>query len=129
MKNEKIQQLLTEANNEYRVAMSELYRPQEDTVQMAVCLCVKDILINYLRAFLLYKNMDAPKSMSVSQLLKQCKIADNDFREINLAPVICRAESGEVKEMYCLTEGRIKKCFEAANSVREIVMRKIMSVN
>ncbi len=128
MKNEKIQQLLTEANNEFRVAMNELCRPAEDMVQMAVCLSAKNILENYLKAFLLFKDVDFHPGASVLQLLKKCKIIDNDFRNINLSPVICRAESGEVKEMYCLSNGRINKCIEAAREVREVVMSKIMDV-
>ncbi len=128
MKNEKIQQMLTEANKEYSIAMNELHRPAEDTVQMAVCLSVKDILANYLQAYLLYKDIEPQAGISISQLLKQCKTVDEDFRNINLQPVICRAETVEVKEMYCLSSGRIKKCFDAAHSVRELVMGKIMKM-
>lgn len=127
MKNEKIQQMLTDANNEYRIAMNELYRPAEDMVQMAVCLSVKGLLANYLKAYLLYKDVEFEKNLSILQLMKQCKTIDPDFRNINLSPVICRAETGEVKEMYCLSSGRIKKCFDAAHSVRELVMEKIMN--
>ena len=129
MKTKKIQQMLNEANREYSIAVNELYRPAEDMVKFAVCLSVKDILANYLRAYLLYKDIEAPKKLSISQLLKQCKTMDIEFRDINLSPVICRAENGEVKEMYCLSEGRVKKCFEAAHSIREMVMKKIMTVN
>lgn len=128
MKNQKIQQLLASANNEYAIAMKELLRPSEDMVQMAVCLSVKDVLASYLSAYLLYKDIETQAGASISQLLKQCKEADADFRNINLSPVICRAETGEVKEMYCLSSGRIKKCVDATHSVREIVMAKITGV-
>lgn len=126
MDNQKVHQMLTSANNEYAIAMKELHRPSEDMVQMAVCLSVKDVLASYLAAYLLYKGANAPAGASILQLLKQCKEIDNDFRNINLSPVICRAETGEVKEMYCLSSGRIKKCFDAAHSVRELVTEKIL---
>lgn len=127
MKFEKISEMLFAANTEYSIAMNELYRPAEDSVQMAVCLSVKDVMATYLRAFLLFNDVNVKPGSSISQMLKQCKAIDSDFRNIDFSPVLCRAENGEIKEMYCISPGRIKKCFDAAHTLRELVVKKILS--
>lgn len=117
--------MLSSADNDFRIAMGELCRPSEDLVQLAVCLSAKDVFSKYMQAYLLHNNSETTEGLSISQLMKQCRALDADFKNISLSSVVCRSEAGKEKGIYCLSTGRIKKCIEAAQKVRDAVIEKI----
>jgi len=125
----KIEKLLSEAEDKLLFAEKEINRPQEDAMELSVCICVKDAIRDYLKAFLLSNNITPSELSSISDLLKQCAEVSDHFNEIDLTCVYCKKATPLVQaDIYCLTEDKTRNCFAAAKKVAAMVGRGQVAV-
>lgn len=125
MEKDKIQRLLTEAEQKYKLAYDELQRPATDMAELTTCLSIQSVLFSYLQAYLLFKGKSVTEKESIAELLEKCKAEDSDFKQLTFSSVYCRNQKGEVEEVYCLSPIKTKDCFGAASALREIVRKNI----
>lgn len=125
MENTTITKLLNEADKKLQRAEKEYNRPLEDVVELSVCLSVKEALSNYLKAFLLYYNIQPDASGAPAELLNQCISVNEKFTEIDLSPVNCKNQNPENHGRYCLSHDKTQECFAVAKKAKEMVMDKI----
>ncbi len=127
MENPTINQMLNEADEKLFWAEDEFNKPAADIVGMCVCLNVKDVMNNYLKAFVSAKNLPPIEHPSLNDLLDECIDFDKDFKKIDLNLFMCKSEIIENNSKYCMSHEKTKECLEVARMTRDMVMNKIAS--
>jgi len=123
MHSEKMQVLLTSAEDLYKTAENETMRSQEDVVTHLLCYNSRQAIINYLHGFLLKNNVAPEEPITMAKLLDQCKEIDARFELADISPINCRFETHD--KDYCLDRGTVDRCFTSATHVRNIVMADV----
>jgi len=121
-----ITKMLNDADEKLFWAEDEFNRPTEDVVAMCVCLNVKDVMSNYLRAYTFYNHITPLPPNSLNDLLNECIRMDKDFQKIDLSIFMCKNEIIENNNRYCMTHKQTKECLEVARMTRDMVMNKIL---
>lgn len=96
-------------------ANKELFRPEEDIVTYLVCKNSQFAIENYLKGFLLKKDIDPSEYKTIDSLYEQCKIINKEFEKINLSEFKCK--SREIDTKYCNDVSKVNKCFDVADSL------------
>src|ERR1035438_7091887 len=109
-----ITKLLNDADEKLFWAEDEFNRPTEDVVAMCVCLNVKDVMSNYLKAFTVFNHVNLISPYSLNDLLKECIRMDANFQKIDLSIFMCKNEIIENNSRYCMTHEKTKECLEVA---------------
>lgn len=123
MTSEKIQVLLSTAEDLYKTAEDETMRSQEDVVTHMLCYNSRLAIINYLQGFLIKNNVEAEEPITMANLLEQCKEIDARFELADISPINCRFETHD--RDYCLERDQVDRCFESATHIRNIVMAEV----
>ncbi|MFC4870933.1 hypothetical protein [Negadavirga shengliensis] len=87
MKDIKPQKTLDEAEELFDLAKEELCRPEEDVVHYMVCSNSYKAISKYLAGFLMKNILKNQTSLSIEDLLRQCREVDPEFKKLDLAPL------------------------------------------
>jgi HEPN domain-containing protein len=78
-KNILVSKLMKKANSDLKIAIDELNTP-EPAIDM-VCFHIQQFIEKYLKSFLVYKEIKAPRTHSISFLLNKCIETDGEFEK------------------------------------------------
>ncbi len=120
MKNERIINLITEADELLEKARAELGRSAEDVTAHLVCHNARQSLLNYLTSFLLHHDVEPIEPPTLAQTLDQCRSIDSRFEYLDITPINCRFEVDD--RDYCLSVDKVDECFHIADQAKAMVL-------
>jgi hypothetical protein len=110
-------------------ADGEMNRPRKDVVSMSVCNASRESMKAMMHVYLLTKGKNVNVKNSVQEMMNQCVLEDSDFSGISLAGIGCRElDHAGCEGRYCLDHENVDACLKIANSIKDLVIRK-MSIN
>ena len=121
MKQQHIEELLTDGDRLLELANEEIGRPEEDTVSIAVCGGAQESLKRYFSYFLHKNNIPHDIDQSIDQLHRQCIAVDPRFKTIDFEAMGCRSLNANDNEQYCLDANHAGSCVHIANQVRQLI--------
>lgn len=110
--------LFQEAQHLLELGLQELERAEEDVVTPMVCFNTRLSVANYMRGFLLNREVMPTPPYSLDHLHQQCISIQPAFQKINLHSFLCRHEDDEC---YCLEVQQVEECMKTALEIQEIV--------
>lgn len=125
MKN-KANKLFDEAIEKLNEANEELFRPEEDVVTYKVCKNSQYAIENYLKGYLLRKDIDPSEYKTINSLYNRCKLVDKKFKNIDLSDFACK--SYNLDSRYCNEVEKVSDCFAAADNL-DTFLRKEKIIN
>jgi hypothetical protein len=123
MNAEKVQVLLSMAEQLYTAAQEESMRSQEDVVTHLICHNSRQAVMNYLHGYLLINDTIPVEPMTLDALMAQCREMNPQFELADITDIDCRFETHD--RDYCLENNKVEGCFTAADHVRKIVMNEV----
>ena len=120
MQLEKVDVLISSAEELYEAAQNEAMRSEEDVVTHLICHHSRLSIMNYLQGFLLRNDVLPLTPPTMAGLLEQCREIDARFDTTDITPINCRFETHD--RDYCLDKHQVDRCFDVADHVRNIVM-------
>lgn len=89
--------ILAEADVLLSTAKEELCRPDEDVVQYMVCKHAYKAIEKYMAGFLVKNGVRIHNSLSIPDLLNQCRTIDPKFKQLNLDPL---TRAGDPEDLW-----------------------------
>lgn len=93
---QKIRNILEEAEDHLSSAESGLAKPKDDVVPYGICKEAHRSVIGFLSAFLMWNGRELPESMTVEGLLAACRETDSRFQDLHLSPFYSPTETEDV---------------------------------
>lgn len=84
MKNEYLQGWITKANNDLKVAEHEMDIDINERVTDAICFHCQQAVEKFLKAYLIFHNVEFGKTHNLEYLLELCSKSDEDFQKVNV---------------------------------------------
>jgi HEPN domain-containing protein len=117
---------LIKANNDLKVAENEIQLAPQDMVTDAICFHCQQAVEKYLKAFLIFKQIDFDKSHKLEYLLELCIEKDIDFSQIELGDLSFYAvEVRYPDDFYIPTENEARENLDIARKVKEFILQKL----
>lgn len=118
MRKIQIETLLQEADHMLDLAREELNRAKEDVIAHRICVNTRTAIANYLKVYLIRKDIPVPPTTNLEALQTECIMSDEKFTNLDLTSIDCRFDS-EGKG-YCSNINKIEHCFMLANQSRAL---------
>lgn len=112
---EQARDALNDAIKNLSHANKELFRPEEDVVSYSVCKNSQFAIENYLKGFLLEKNIDPTNYTTIDSLFEQCIKINPKFKKLELLDLRCKAH--KIDSRYCNDISTVSNCFDVADSL------------
>ena len=126
MIDEYLKNWLIKAKNDLKVVENEIVLPPEDMVTDAICFHSQQAVEKYLKANLIFKQIEFDKSHNLEYLLEICIETDNEFSQVEVGNLSFYAvEVRYPDDFYIPTEQEAKECTEIARKVKEFVFEKL----
>lgn len=126
MIDEYLKKWLIKANKDLKVSENEIILPPEDMVTDAICFHSQQAVEKYLKAYLIFKQVEFDKTHNLEFLLEICIEIDSDFSEIDVGNLSFFAvEVRYPDDFYIPTEQEARECLEIARKVKEFVYTKL----
>ncbi len=126
MIDEYLEKWLIKARNDLKVAENEIKLSPEDMVTDAICFHSQQAVEKYLKAYLVFKEIDFDKSHKLEYLLEICIEQDNDFSEIDIGNLSFYAvEVRYPDDFYIPSEEEASECLKIARTVKEFIFKKL----
>ncbi len=119
---DKAKELFEVAKEKLKVANEELFRPEEDVVTFSVCKNSQYAIENFLRGYLLSKQINPLEFKTIDSLLQQCRQVNKKFERIDFTDIKCSAHT--IDSRYCTNVKEVKNCFDAADSLDTFLRRE-----
>jgi HEPN domain-containing protein len=117
---------LIKANKDLKVSENEIVLPSEDMVTDAICFHSQQAVEKYLKAYLIFKQVEFDKTHNLEFLLEICIETDNDFSQIDVGNLSFFAvEVRYPDDFYIPTEKEARECLEIARKVKEFIYKKL----
>lgn len=114
---------LDQADQLYFSAQEELARPEEDVVPYMVCRNAFKAVNKYLIGYLIINGLDVHSSMSIEDMVTNCRKLNEGFKALNLSPFYSTSEDEDVwmdmKTMY--------EFIDLATQTKEIVKQNSLN--
>lgn len=111
----KINNYFNRAIDKLHLSKEELFKPEEDLMQYAVCKNAQISIANYLKGFLLTHGVEAKEEDTIESLYKQCIEFDNDFKNIDISSITCK--NHKTDSHFCTETSKVSACYDAADSI------------
>ncbi len=124
----KLQQILDQAEIDFKKAQEELYRPSTDVVAFSACFFSRRALHNYLYYFYnKFNGNEADKpvhELTIEKMAQHCTQFDDRIGKIDFEGMHCRDEdvTDEEELFYCNDVNKLNSCKSLAEQMREIVL-------
>lgn len=126
MIDEYVKKWLIKAKNDLKVAENEIKLSAEEMVTDAICFHSQQAVEKYLKAYLIFEEIDFDRSHKLEYLLELCIERNNDFSQINVGNLSFYAvEVRYPDDFYIPTEKEARECFELAREVKEFIFKKL----
>ena len=112
---EQAKDALNDAMKNLSNANKELFRPEEDVVSYSVCKNSQFAIENYLKGFLLKKNVDPSNYTTIDSLFEQCIKINPKFKKLELLDLRCKTHKTDSR--YCTDISSVSNCFDVADSL------------
>ena len=117
---------LFKARNDLKVAENEIKLSSEDMVTDAICFHSQQAVEKYLKAYLIFVNIDFKRSHNLEYLLEICIDKDDDFSSLEIGDLSFYAvEVRYPDDFYIPTKQEAKECLEQARKIKEFVFKKL----
>ncbi len=103
-----------------RDAEKEINRSSEDVVTYGVCHNTRNAVSAYLNAFLVANGQEAEDS-SPEVLLEKCALMDARFSEVDLSIILCKLETTEQNDCFCMDPEKVAQCLNLAQQIGKMV--------
>jgi len=113
--NDQANKLFDEAIEKLKEANEELCRPEEDIVSFVVCKNSKFAIENFLKGFLLQRNIEIDHYKTIDDLYAQCLKLNRKFEKINLSDFGC--SSDQIDASYCDDVTKVSTCYSSADKL------------
>ncbi len=127
---DEIKKWVLKADNDLKAAESLL--AEELPITDAVCFHSQQAVEKYLKAYLVYRDIDFKRTHDISELLALCMKEDREFEVLKdkeiMKLTVYATELRYPEYFYIPTVEEAKNAFEKARFVMEFVMRKIEGV-
>jgi hypothetical protein len=121
MEKEKIDQMISLADDALHMASEEQMKPEEDVVSYSICHNSRASIRMYLTSYLMKHGVDPDPNDSVEELIVQCSKIDDRFSSLNISEVECGANKADHDYEYCLRINSVVGCFGAASEVQKLI--------
>ena len=126
MIDEYLKKWLIKANKDLKVAENEIILPPEDMVTDAICFHSQQAVEKYLKAYLIFKQVEFDKTHNLEFLLEICIENESDFSQIDVGNLSFFAvEVRYPDDFYIPTEQEARECLEIARKVKEFIYKKL----
>jgi len=117
---------LIKAKSDLKVAENEIKLSPEEMVTDAICFHSQQAVEKYIKAYLIFKEIDFDKSHKLEYLLEICIEEDNDFSQIDVGNLSFYAVDVRYPDdFYIPTVEEARECLEIARKVKEFIFRKL----
>lgn len=113
---------IAQGKRNLNLAKNELLKPEEDVLLYSVCKNAQFTIENYLKGFLIEKDVFVENDLPLEGLLEECIKIDSRFESIDLADINCRAN--KIDSRYCTDYKTVCNCYDAADNL-DTLFRKI----
>ncbi|MDI6784473.1 MAG: HEPN domain-containing protein [bacterium] len=126
MNDDYIHQWLVKANNDLKTAAHELALPEEETVTDSVCFHCQQAVEKYLKAFLIFHNIEIERTHDIAYLVKQCSSIDNDFANIEIKELSSFGVDIRYPDDFYIPDlEEAKFYYQLANQIKKLVLTKL----
>ncbi len=126
MNEEVIKNWIKKADEDLKVVRHELNQPAEERATGAICFHAQQAAEKYMKAYLLTKSIDLPKSHDLEYLLAVCADNDKDFEKLDIGNLTDYAVSVRYPDdFYTPSFEEAIKASELANNIKQFVSKKI----
>lgn len=126
MKDEYLQGWITKADNDLKVAEHEMDVDTKERVTDAICFHCQQAVEKYLKAYLIFHNVEFGKTHNLEYLLELCSKCDQDFRKIDVGNLSFYAiEIRYPDDFYIPTVKEAIESIQIAKQVKSFVLKKI----
>jgi len=123
---EYLQKWIIKADNDLKVAKHEMNADKDERVTEAICFHCQQVVEKYLKAFLIFQNVDFGKTHNLEYLLELCSKRDKEFRGINVGNLSFYAvEVRYPDDFYIPTVTEAKESIKIAKRVKKFVLNRI----
>ena len=120
MQNPKFDTIVKKADSLLYSAAEELNKSEEGYVAYNACNDSRESIRKYLTSFLLKNHIKPKETISLADLLKECRTIDKRFKSLDMSCVLCQHDSEY--EDYCLSVEKVNPCLKVAEETRKIVL-------
>lgn len=113
---------IAQGKRNLNLAKNELLKPQKDVLLYSVCKNSQFTIENYLKGFLIEKNVFVENDLPLEGLLNECIKIDSRFESIDLGDIHCK--SNKIDSRYCTDYETVCNCYDTADNL-DTFFRKI----
>lgn len=125
-KQQYLQRWLDKAEKDLRVAVHEFAIDKQDRVNEAVCFHCQQAVEKYLKAYLIYKEMDFGKTHNLEYLIKLCSEGDESFSQLEVGNLSFFAvEVRYPDDFYIPTEKETQESIKLAKNIKDFVLSRL----
>ena len=108
-------ELFDEAVKKLHEANEELCRPEEDVVSHLVCKHSQVAIENFLKAYLLKRDVNLDKYETINSLYYKCIAVNPKFVNVDLEDFTCKHD--KFQSHSCSDNNKVSRCFEMAGKM------------
>ncbi|MFH1259173.1 MAG: HEPN domain-containing protein [Elusimicrobiota bacterium] len=125
MINEKVQQWMIKANNDLTIAGKDL--KTANPVTDAICFHAQQAIEKYLKAYLVFKDIEPEKTHKIEKILLACLTLDPEFVALKNTDILTEyaVEFRYPDDFYIPTIEEAKEAYTMALQVKKFVLKKI----
>jgi HEPN domain-containing protein len=121
-----IENWIKKADEDLKIVRHELNLPEEERVTGAICFHSQQAAEKYIKAYLLNKKIDIPKSHDLEYLVALCADKDKDFENLEIGNLTDYAVSVRYPDdFYTPSLKEAIKAFELADKIKKLILSKI----
>jgi len=129
MTDEYLDSWLKKAENDLKVVEHELGLSEEETVKDAACFHCQQAVEKYLKAFLIFHNIEFPRTHNIEYLLEQAAKVDTDFSAIDVDELSDFGVDIRYPDSFYMPEiDEVEFYYKLAIRIKTLVINKIKHV-
>lgn len=126
MADEYIDNWLKKAESDLRIVGHELKLPEDETVKDVACFHCQQAVEKYLKAFLIFHEVEFPRTHNVEYLLEQSAKIDTDFSDIDIDELSDFGVNIRYPDDFYVPEiDEVRFYYDLANRIKSLVLEKI----
>ena len=117
---------ISKADGDLKVAEHEMAVVESERVTDAICFHCQQAIEKYLKAFLVFKNVDFGKTHNLEFLREKCAQIDSDFKTLDFGDISFYAvEVRYPDNFYIPSEEEANFSIKTAKKVRQFIVNKL----
>ena len=106
---------LKEATKKLQIAKDEMFKPAEDIVSYSVCKNSQFAIENFLKGYLLTKEVKLKSNETIGSLYNKCVTIDKNFKKVDMGAIGCKNHA--IDSRYCSEINSVSSCFDTADTI------------